>query len=60
VTGVPRSQFTKAYRAVAGPSIRQNKHEFGCAYFDYSCSVTHRKIMGLVRALLSSEAAFPG
>ena len=59
VTGVPRTQFGKAYRAVPDPSIRQNKHEFGCAYLDYGCSRTHRLIMGLVRALLSLEA-IPG
>jgi hypothetical protein len=59
VTGVPRSQFGKAYRAVPDPSIRNNKHEFGCAYFCYGCSRTHRAVMGLVRALLSSEA-IPG
>jgi len=59
VTGVPRSQFGKSYRAVADPTIRRNKHEFGCAYVRYSCTTTHRRIMGLVRALLSSEA-IPG
>jgi len=59
VTSIPRSQFTKPYRAVPDPSIRRNKHEFGCACLRYSCSRTHRTIMGLVRALLSSEA-IPG
>lgn len=59
VTGVPRSQFGKAYRAVADPNIRRNKHQHGCAYLDYSCSRTHRAVMGLVRALLSSES-IPG
>jgi hypothetical protein len=54
VTGVPRSQFRKPYRAVRDPTIRHNKHEFGCCYLRYSCSRTHRAIMGLVRALLSS------
>lgn len=53
VVGVPRSQFGKAYRAVPDPTIRTNKHEFGCAYLTYSCTRTHRAIMGLVRALLS-------
>lgn len=53
-TGIPRSQFTKAYRAVADPTIRTNKHEHGCAYVNYNCSEVHRSIMGLVRALLSS------
>jgi hypothetical protein len=59
VTGVPRDQFNQAYRAVADPSIRRNKHKFGCAYVLYSCSRTHRTIMGHVRALLSS-GAIPG
>jgi hypothetical protein len=59
VSGIPLEQFGKAYRAVPDPSIRRNKHEFGCFYVDYSCSRTHRQIMGLVRALLSSDA-IPG
>jgi hypothetical protein len=54
VTTIPRSQFTKAYRAVPDPSIRRNKHEHGCACVDYSSAEVHRSIMGLVRALLSS------
>jgi hypothetical protein len=59
ITGIPRAQFQKPYRAVADPSIRRNKHEHGCVYVRYRCSRTHRAIMGLVRALLSSEA-IPG
>ena len=54
VTGVPLAQFRKGYRAPADPSIRRNKHEHGCAYLVYSCSHTHRAIMGICRALLSS------
>jgi hypothetical protein len=60
VAGIPLRQFWKPYRAVPDPTIRRNKHQFGCFYVDYSCSRTHRQIMGLVRALLSSEAAIPG
>jgi hypothetical protein len=59
VTDIPLAQFGKAYRAVADPSIRRTKHEFGCAYVCYACATTHRRIMGLVRALLSSSA-IPG
>lgn len=59
VTGIPRRQFGKPYRAIADPSIRRSKHEFGCAYVVYSCSTTHRAIMGQVCALLRSEA-IPG
>jgi transcriptional regulator with XRE-family HTH domain len=59
VTGVPRSQFRAPYRAKADASIRSNKHEHGCVYVGYSCSRTHREVMGLVRALLTSGAV-PG
>jgi transcriptional regulator with XRE-family HTH domain len=54
VTAIPASQFGKPYRAVADPSIRHAKHVHGCATVSYSCSATHRSIMGLVNALLSS------
>jgi len=56
---IPRSEFNRPYRATADASIRTNKHEHGCAYVDYTCSRTHREIMGLVRALLIS-GAIPG
>jgi hypothetical protein len=59
VTAIPLSQFGTAYRAVADPAIKKTKHQHGCVYVTYSCSVTHRRIMGLVRALLSSSA-IPG
>lgn len=59
ITGIPVEQFGKPYRAVADASIRSNKHEHGCAYVVYSCSRTHRQIMGLIRALLTSSA-LPG
>jgi transcriptional regulator with XRE-family HTH domain len=59
VSGVPLSQFQAPYRAKVDPTIRLTKHEYGCAYVYYCCSRTHREIMGLVRALLSSDA-IPG
>jgi hypothetical protein len=59
VTGIPESQFRKPYRAVADPSIRLTKHVHGCVSIGYSCSATHRSIMGLVGALLGG-AAIPG
>jgi Homeodomain-like domain len=59
VTAIPPSQFRKPYRAVPDPSIRHAKHVHGCATVSYSCSPTHRTIMGLVGALLSG-AAIPG
>ena len=59
VTGVPTAQFQAPHRVAADPSIRRIKHEFGCAYVRYHCTRTHREVMGLVRALLSSEV-LPG
>lgn len=51
VTGVPVAQFCQPYRATPDPSIRTAKHVRGCASVRYSCSSTHRAVMGLVEAL---------
>jgi hypothetical protein len=59
LTGIPLAQFGKPYRAVPDPSIRKAKHIYGCPSVNYGCSRTHRQVMGLVGALLSSEA-LPG
>jgi uncharacterized protein YjcR len=59
LTGIPESQFRKPYRAVPDPSIRRAKHVHGCITVSYSCSTTHRSIMGLVGALLG-DAVTPG
>jgi hypothetical protein len=59
VTGIPGSQFVKPYRAVQDPSIRHAKHVHGCVGVRYSCSATHRSVMGLVSALLDG-AVIPG
>lgn len=53
LTGIPLTQFGKPYRAVADPSKRRSKHPMGCPSVAYSCSRTHRRVMGLTRALLS-------
>lgn len=59
ISGVPLEQFRAPYRAAADPTIRKTKHEHGCVYVRYDCVRTHRRIMGLMRALLSSQA-IPG
>lgn len=53
ITQIPVTQFRKPYRALADASIRNTKHEHGCVTVYYSHSKTHRRVMGLVRALLS-------
>ena len=59
LTRIPPAQFVKPYRAVPDPSIRHAKHVHGCVTVSYSCSTTHRSVMGLVSALLSN-GAIPG
>lgn len=59
VTRIPTAQFGKPYRARPDATIRQTKHIHGCPRIAYSCSSTHRAIMGLVRALLDS-GTIPG
>jgi AcrR family transcriptional regulator len=59
LTGIPPRQFIQPYRAFADQTRRRNKHEHGCAYVSYSCTRTHRAVMGRVRALLSTDA-IPG
>jgi hypothetical protein len=60
LTAIPEEQFVKPYRAVADPTIRRSKHPMGCPCVVYSCSATHRAVMGLVHALLSCDALLPG
>ena len=52
LTAIPSTQFIRPYRAVADPSIRRSKHVLGCPKVRYTCSRTHRAVMGLVDALL--------
>jgi transcriptional regulator with XRE-family HTH domain len=59
VTGIPLIQFGKPYRAVTNSGYRQIKHENGCVYVRYCSSRTHRAIIGVVDALLSSQTG-PG
>jgi hypothetical protein len=47
------------HRAVPDPAARHSKHVHGCVSIGYSCSATHRSIMGLVSALLG-DAVTPG
>lgn len=54
VTGIPPVQHHAPYRAAADATIRGEKHPMGCPSVRYSCTKTHRAVMGLVEALLSS------
>lgn len=53
LTDIPLTRFIRPYRARADAGIRHNKHRFGCPSVAYSCSRTHRSVMGLVHALLA-------
>jgi hypothetical protein len=55
-TGIPPAQFRSPHRAPARDGRRTTKHVHGIATVSYSCSRTHRAVMGLVRALLTSTS----
>ena len=57
---IPEDRFLKPYRARADATIRRSKHEMGCPRVTYTCSHTHRAILGLVDALVSWPVPFRG
>jgi transcriptional regulator with XRE-family HTH domain len=59
LTAVPSGQFAKPYRAVADATLRRNRHIYGCPSVGYCCTTTHRRVMGLIEAVLS-PSALPG
>lgn len=59
LTAIPESQFYEPYRAVADPTIRRTKHVMGCPGVVYLSTSTHRRVMGLIAAVLSTDA-IPG
>lgn len=56
LTGIPIAQFRKPYRATPDPSIRRSKHPMGCPNIGVCSMRLHRRVMGLVDALLSCTA----
>jgi hypothetical protein len=59
VTGVPRSQFNKAYRAVVDDTMRHNRHVYGCASLVCHSTLVHRRVMAMIGAV-TSKVAGPG
>jgi hypothetical protein len=57
LTCIPITQFRKPYRAIPDPSIRRSKHPMGCGTVAYWSATTHREVMGMVDALLSSDGS---
>lgn len=62
VTGIDTGQFQKAYRAVADPTRRHNKHIYGCCHVKYASTSMLRHILGLMDGLflISSPSILPG
>ena len=56
LTGIPTTQFRAPHRPKPDPSIRVTKHVFGCPSVIYGGVTEHRTVMGLVSALLRSDA----
>ncbi len=59
LTKIPCLQHHEAYRAKADATRRNSKHPMGCATVTYSCSKTHREVMGIVQGLLTCDV-LPG
>ena len=59
LVSIPASQFAKLYRAVADKTMRRNRHIYGCPAISYGSTAIHRRVMGMISAVLC-EAAFPG
>jgi transcriptional regulator with XRE-family HTH domain len=59
LTDIPPTQVAKPYRAVADATIRRNRHVYGCPGISYDCTTTHRRVMAMIEAILSTSA-FPG
>lgn len=59
VTGVPRQQFRRPYRAKADRSIRRRKHVNGCATLIYNCTPTHRRVIAMIEQI-TSQVVDPG
>jgi hypothetical protein len=59
LTGIPPAQFTKPYRAPANSTRRRNRHIYGCPAVSYKSAPLHRRVMGMVAAILSTSA-LPG
>jgi transcriptional regulator with XRE-family HTH domain len=57
--GIPVAQFIRPQIVEPVATKKKSKHLNGCMTVRYSCARTHREVMGVVRALLSSEA-LPG
>jgi hypothetical protein len=57
LTGIPIARFRRPYRAVADPSIRRSKHPMGCPAVCVTSMRLHRRVMGLVDALLTSNGS---
>ena len=51
-TGIPRTQFNKAYRAVPDDTRRSNRHVHGCCHVRYHSVHELRALMGLMNALI--------
>jgi len=56
---IPSDQFRAPYRAKADATRRQTKHPMGCPSVRYSCTWTHRRILGLMDALICCKT-LPG
>ena len=56
LTRIPPSQFHKPYRAAGDAMLRRTRHVHGCPAVAYRCTSTHRRVIGMIEAVLSTSA----
>ena len=60
LSDIPVTQFSAPHRVRVAATRRQRRHVYGCAHVRYSSAATHRKLMGLIEALLCLPIVLPG
>ena len=62
LTGVPRCQFFKTYRARSRGTVRRNRHVNGCCHVRYGSVAAIREIKGMMEGLVlvPSSPVLPG
>jgi hypothetical protein len=62
LTGIPRHQFFKTYRATSRATVRRNRHVNGCCHVRYGSVAAIREIKGMMEGLVlvPSSPILPG
>jgi transcriptional regulator with XRE-family HTH domain len=57
---IPTAQFLRPHRPAVGATVRTHRHVHGCVSVRLRSRPVHRRMIGLIEALLSSHSVLPG